>query len=145
MRVPIAVLVACAVPALASSQSLGDAARSAARKRAAPAAKPYTDDDLRARHIVETAAPPSPAEGTPASAPAETSAKPKSSQPTSPRAATSAATDPVREMLDREADRRRQRDQSWKEFALRSVDRLRYAERTYQAACGPQPVAMAGG
>ena len=66
MRVPIAVLVACAVPALASSQSLGDAARSAARKRAPqPAAQPYTDDDLKARHLVETAAPQSPAEGAP--------------------------------------------------------------------------------
>ena len=75
----------------------------------------------------------------------EASAKPKSLQPTSPQAATLATTDPVREMLDREADRRRQRDQSWKAFALVSVDRLRYAERMYQAACGPQAIAMAGG
>jgi hypothetical protein len=146
MRVPIAVLVACSVPALASPQSLGDAARSAAGKRAPEAAaKPYTDDDLRAHHLVEVAAPPSPAVRATASAPAGTSAKPKSLQPASPQAATLATTDPVREMLDREADRRRQRDQSWKAVALASVDRLRRAERMYQAACSPQAIAMAGG
>ena len=104
-----------------------------------------SDQHFRARHLVETAAPPSPAERATASAPAGTSAKPKLLQPTSRWAATPATTDPVREMLDREADRRRQRNQSWKASALVSVDRLRYAERMYQAACLPQVIAIAGG
>lgn len=146
MRVPIAVFVVSLVPILASPQSLGDAARGAAsRREAQPAAKPFTDDDLRSRHVVETGAPPSPSDGAAASPAAKAGVEPRSPRSSVNQDAEPAAKDPVRERLDREAEERRGRDQSWKQGALALVERLRSAQRSYQAACAPQAVTMAGG
>jgi hypothetical protein len=139
VRVPPIVFVACLVPAIASSQSLGDASRAAAGKRRTGTATRYTNEDLFSRHRAEDegARAESSQEETTV-APTGTTAKPgqrRGSASSSPRPA---STDPVREMLDREEAQRQARESSWRRSALWSVERVRRAEVEYRAACGQQ-------
>jgi hypothetical protein len=138
MRVPVVAVVLCLAPALASSQSLGDAARQQERERAARPAprKVYTDVDLQP--------PDDPAAG-------EDSAAPIVADEETPAVERDAAgapvetTDALRARLDREERERKRRESSWKQRARAVRARLETARREHEVACGPGVLVLTGG
>jgi hypothetical protein len=145
MRVPVVAVALCLAPALAAPQSLGDAARRQARKRAtgAPAAKVYTGEDLRPETDVPGAVPAVAGETgavPPIAAGTETAAA--DAAPPSPALATE---DAVRAQLDREAAERKQRERHWRQVAGAAHARLASAQREHDAVCGPGILVLTGG
>jgi len=140
MRVPIVVVALCLVPAVAHSQSLGEASRRQSRQRAArpEAAKVYTDVDLR-----------SPAEpGTQESPPLSATVAEEETPPAGAAAASDATAeteDAVRARLDREAEERKRRETEWRERARGARARIDSARHEYVVACGPGVLLLAGG
>jgi hypothetical protein len=143
VRVPAAVLALCLGPALALGQSLGDAARRQAEKRAgrSPAtAKTYTDADLQAEESEAAAA-------SPQDAPASTSPTPDRGPAVTPPTAPGgpATEDAVRAQLDREAEQRRERELVWRRRARQARARVDTAKREHDAVCGPAVLVLTGG
>jgi hypothetical protein len=148
MRVPLVTVALYLAPALVFSQSLGDAARRQAEKRAgraSAAAKAYTDADLQAR-VGDADTPgdpdaspldsgPAPG-GAPGGAPAVTPLVP---------APPLASDDPLRAQLDREAEQRKQLELRWRQRAGRALARLEAAQRGYEIVCGPGVLVLTGG
>jgi hypothetical protein len=143
VRVPAAVLVLCLGPALALGQSLGDAARRQADKRAGRApttAKTYTDADLQPEES-ETAA------ARPQDTPAATSPTPdrRPAVAPAPPAGEPATEDAARAQLDREAEQRKERELVWRRRALQARARVDAAQREHDAVCGPGVLVLTGG
>jgi hypothetical protein len=128
VRVPAVVVALYLGPALAVCQSLGDAARGEADKRAgrpSATAKAYTDADLRPEQTEAAAV-------DARDAPAATSATPDEGPAVaSPPLAGDPATDEVRARLDREAEQRRQQELLWRNRALQA--RARSTPRSVSA------------
>jgi hypothetical protein len=137
LRVPVAAAVLCLIAPLAAAQSLGDAARRQARKRAteAPksgtaATKSYSESDLVSGRDPSTLTPPPSGEDDPR--PAEAARSPE------------AADALLRAQLDREESNRKERDRSWRDRCQAARARLESAQREYDAACGPGKVLTGG-
>lgn len=132
MRVPALATILVSLAAAASGQSLGDAARQEAAKRArrGETAKPraFSDSDLTHSAAERT-------EVADASAPSKSEPAPK---------ATSSG-DPVRQELDREAARRHEKEREWREYMASVTKRLETARLDYELACGPRAINLAGG
>ena len=141
MRVPVVAVALCLTPVLASSQSLGDAARQQSRQRATrpEAAKVYTDADIRRR------ADPAAAE---APAPPDVTAEGDGQAPPSTPEAEGAPVDTeaeIRARLDREAEAARQREARWRARARLTRARLQVARYEHDVACGPGVLLLTGG
>jgi hypothetical protein len=153
VRVPVVVLVLLSIPALVSPQSLGDAARQQAKKRAAPApaAKSYSDADLPAKP--EEQAPkapettPSPAAEMAGERPAD-SARGEAAAQRPPRRATAQpgaalpmSEEEVRRQLDAEAAERKRQETHWRGLCRDALNRIEQAQRAYDTLCGPNKLA----
>jgi hypothetical protein len=108
LRVPVVAAALCLIPSLATSQSLGDAARREAKKRAdpAPATMSYSDADLRSG-----AEPPEAEDATTEATPV---ARPTPEE--------------VRAQLDREEDERKQREARWRALCSQALARIEQAQ-----------------
>ncbi len=144
MRVPLVTVALYLAPALVFSQSLGDAARRQAEKRAgraSAAAKAYTDADLQARvGDADT-------QGDPDASPLDSGPAPGGAPAVTPLvpAPPLASDDPVRAQLDREAEQRKQLELRWRQRAGRALARLEAAQRGYEIVCGPGVLVLTGG
>ncbi len=135
VRAAVVVVALCLAPALAASQSLGDAARREARERPKETRPPrvYTEADLHR-------------EGeTPASAPAGPLAPSEGADATGTPSVKKEPEDPVRVQLDREAEARKAREREWRRLARTAQARLADAQRAHDAACGRGAVVPTGG
>lgn len=134
MRVSVlaTTLVFFAAAAAASGQSLGDTARQEAAKRSSRGenTKPvaFTNSDLK--HST-----PEPTDAVDASTPSESKPAPKATS----------SVDPVRQELDREAERRHQKELGWRQYVKSVTQRYEAAQLDYQLACGPKAIDLAGG
>lgn len=138
MRIPALATILVSLAAGAPGQSLGDAARQEAAKRAeagararrGETAKPlvFTDSDLT--HSA-------------AERPEVASASPASESAPATKAGPSA--DPVRQELDREAERRQQKESEWRAYMASVTKRFEAARLEHQLACGPKAINLAGG
>jgi hypothetical protein len=144
MRVPIVAVALCLAPAVAASQSLGDAARQQARQRATPpqAPKVYTEADLRPLDDTVAGEDPPP----PNPAPEDTtkgdegSATSREASPGPPE-----TEDAVRAQLDRERRERQRRERRWRENARAARARIDAARREHSLVCGPGVLLLTGG
>ncbi len=147
MRVPDVAVAVWLVASLATAQSLGEAARKQASKRAAGAApaKVYTDSDLPT-HGLADAAPPALPNKADAPAVAAPFLLPPTAPSQPPQATDSAAaTDPVRAQLNQEEAVRRAREQLWRQRASAALARIDLTQREYDASCGRSVFLVAGG
>jgi hypothetical protein len=141
VRVPAVVLALCLGPALGLGQSLGDAARRQADRRAGrpSEAKSYTDADLRPEEPdaapVDVRKTQPPASATPDRRPAVTRPRPRGD----------GDAEDVRAQLDREAEQRKRQELLWRQRALQARARLEDAKRGHDAACGPGVLVLTGG
>jgi hypothetical protein len=112
LRVAIVAAALCLVPSFATPKSLGDAARLAAKKRGeTPAARSYSDDDLRAGAASAAETPP------PASAAEQVT---PAGKPT-PEAA-------LRTQLDREEKERKEQEERWRALAREARTQIERAQ-----------------
>jgi hypothetical protein len=132
MRVLAFATIFVSLAAAAPGQSLSDAARQEAGKRArrgeTAKLRSFTDSDLThgAPERTEVVGAPTPSQSEPA-----------------PKATSSV--DPVRAELDREAERRHQKEVTWREYMASVTMRFELAKHDYELACGPKAIDMAGG
>jgi hypothetical protein len=131
----------CLAPALATPQSLGDAARRQARRRGteAPAPKVFTSEDLRptddgGEAVSSVASEPE------AVAPVAGEAAEVGSPPPA-----LAAEDAVRARLDREAAERKRRERYWRQLTGAARARLAAAQHEHDMVCGPLVLVLTGG
>ncbi len=139
-------------PALASAQSLGDAARRQAATRERPnppKARVYTDSDLTSSTpddpgstSAEPSSPP-PTEHDPAAATDEGS-RARGGRRT-PKPKVQSEEERVREELKREQEAREALEHFWRAHARAVRQRAREAQWEYDRACGPNALSMAGG
>ncbi len=157
MRVPGVAVVLWLVASLAAAQSLGEAAREQARRRAAGTAPPkvYTNQDLPLRGLPDTAASETVLAGggeegksslpwpTPPPAGQSSLIPPPPSTGLSPGSA--ATTDPVRAQLNREEAARKAQEQLWRQRSSAALARIELAQREYDASCGRGALVVTGG
>jgi len=132
MRVLAFATLFVSLAAAAPGQSLSEAARQEAAKRArrGETAKPraFTDSDL-------THGAPERSEVVSVSTTSESA----------PAAKATSSVDPVRAELDREAEGRRQKELTWREYMASVTMRFELAKHDYELACGPKAIDLAGG
>jgi hypothetical protein len=132
MRVLAFATIFVSLAAAAPGQSLSEAARQEAAKRArrGETARPraFTDSDL-------THSAPERTEVVSVSTPSESAPAPKATS----------SVDPVRAELDREAERRREKERAWRGYMTSVTRRFETARLEYALACGPKAINMAGG
>jgi hypothetical protein len=113
-------------------QSLGDAARQEAAKRAwrGESVKPaaFTDSDLAHSAGKRT-------EAVAASTPSQSEPAPKATS----------SVDHVRQELDRETEIRHQKERWWRGYAASVKRRFESAQQEYGLACGPRAIDLSGG
>jgi len=138
---PLVAVALCLAPALATPQSLGDAARRQALRRGteAPAPKVYTGEDLPPKADASEAA-------------SSVAAEPEAVPPVAGEAAevgspppALAAEDAVRAQLDREAAERKERERYWRRVTGAARARLAAAQHEHDAVCGPLVLVLTGG
>ena len=132
MRVLAFATIFVSLAAAAPGQSLSDAARQEAGKRArrGETAKPrsFTDSDL-------THGAPERTEGVGAPTPSQSEPAPKATS----------SVDPVRAELDREEARRHEKERAWRGYMASVTRRFEDARVEYALACGPKALNLAGG
>ncbi len=140
MRFLLAIAL-CLAPALATPQSLGDAARRQARRRGTEASAPkvYTGEDLRPTDDAGEAV------SSVASEPEEVPAVAGETAEVGSPPPALAAEDPVRAQLDREAAERKRRERHWRQVAGAARARLAAAQHEHDVACGPLVLVLTGG
>jgi hypothetical protein len=145
MRVPVVTILIGLLPACAFSQSLGDAAKRQATRRATESSTPakarvYCDGDLQ-----READPPQGLPQVAATEAAVTDAAADDAPPSAIEAPDLLDGDPVRAELDREAAARRQREYFWRNLIRTFRARLASAEQQNEVACGPRLLVLTGG
>jgi len=138
MQAAVVVVALSLAPALAASQSLGDAARRQAgeRPKQTQPARIYTEADLHGK------------EDTPAGAaedPLAPSKRADADAVTATGGAKGESEEAVRARLDREAEARQERELAWRGAARAALARVADAQRGYAAVCGSGAAVLTGG